>query len=123
MKKKNEWELKGKSYQIADTGCTDGHYELSNGSITLITKDDIDENDQIDLCEILNEMDCNWYCEETDKSQYELYLEKDKNEKIKKFMKDIGINDLIIDKVEHVGADEVDILVAIEQIKKNNGTK
>ncbi len=31
------WELKGHSHQIADTGDYDGHYEITNGKISLLT--------------------------------------------------------------------------------------
>jgi hypothetical protein len=37
------WELKGHSHQIADTGDYDGYYEITNGKISLLTKDDDDE--------------------------------------------------------------------------------
>lgn len=38
-----KWKLIGHSHQIADTGDYDGHYEVTNGKISLLTKDDDDE--------------------------------------------------------------------------------
>ena len=42
----NKWEFKAHNYQIADTGDYDGYYEITNGDITLITKDDFDETER-----------------------------------------------------------------------------
>jgi hypothetical protein len=46
-KQQPAWEFKAHSYQIADTGDYDGHYELTNGDITLLTKDDDDETERL----------------------------------------------------------------------------
>ena len=40
---KNKWEFKSHSHQIADTGDYDGYYEISNGDITLVTRDDFED--------------------------------------------------------------------------------
>jgi hypothetical protein len=54
------WELKGHSYQIADTGDYDGYYEITNGKISLLTKDDDDEALQ-PIVDALNDSGCNFY--------------------------------------------------------------
>lgn len=42
-KKGKHWELIGHSYQIVYTGDYGGHYEVTNGKISLLTIDDDDE--------------------------------------------------------------------------------
>ena len=55
-----ESELKGHSHQIADTGDYDGYYEITNGKISLLTKDDDDEVLQ-PIVEALNASGCKFY--------------------------------------------------------------
>jgi hypothetical protein len=54
------WELKGHSHQIADTGDYDGYYEITNGKISLLTKDDDDEALQ-PIVDALNDSGCEFY--------------------------------------------------------------
>ena len=54
------WELKGHSHQIADTGDYDGYYEITNGKISLLTKDDDDESLQ-PIVDALNDSGCKFY--------------------------------------------------------------
>jgi hypothetical protein len=51
------WELKGNFHQIADTGDYDGYYEITNGKISLLTKDDDDEALQ-PIVDALNNSGC-----------------------------------------------------------------
>jgi hypothetical protein len=55
-----KWELKGHSHQIADTGDYDGYYEITNGKISLLTKDDDDEALQ-PVVDALNNSGCKFY--------------------------------------------------------------
>lgn len=43
MNTKQNWKLVPHSYQIADTGDYDGYYEITNGKMSIYTKDDDDE--------------------------------------------------------------------------------
>ena len=54
------WKLKGHSHQIADTGDYDGYYEITNGKISLLTKDDDDEALQ-PIIDALNDSCCKFY--------------------------------------------------------------
>lgn len=54
------WKLKGHSHQIADTGDYDGCYEITNGKISLLTKDDDDEALQ-PIVDALNDSGCKFY--------------------------------------------------------------
>jgi len=54
------WKLKGHSHQIADTGDYDGYYEITNGKISLLTKDDDDESLQ-PIVDALNDSGCKFY--------------------------------------------------------------
>ena len=56
----NEWKLKGHSYQIADTGDYDGYYELTNGKISLLTKND-DVRVLQAIVDVLNYSGCKFY--------------------------------------------------------------
>lgn len=58
--KNSEWELIGHSYQIADIGYYDGHYEITNGKICILTKDDDDESLQ-PVVDALNDSGCKFY--------------------------------------------------------------
>lgn len=55
-KPKDEWKVVPHFYQIADTGDYDGHYEITNGKVSLQTKDDEDEHIQ-KLVDFLNSND------------------------------------------------------------------
>lgn len=60
VSEQGEWRLEGHSYQIADTGDYDGHYEITNGKISLLTKDD-DEEALKPIINALNNSDCKFY--------------------------------------------------------------
>lgn len=55
-----DWKLVPHSHQIADTGDYDGHYEITNGKISLLTKDDDDEALQ-PIVNALNDSKCKFY--------------------------------------------------------------
>tara|TARA_R100000781_G_C4081320_1_gene127845 strand:+ start:1097 stop:1537 length:441 start_codon:yes stop_codon:yes gene_type:complete len=58
--KEKKWKLIGHSHQIADTGDYDGHYELTNGKISLLTKEDDDEAIQ-PIADALNDSGIKFY--------------------------------------------------------------
>ncbi len=55
-----EWKLIGHSHQIADTGDYDGHYEITDGNISILTKDDDDETLQ-EIVDVLNKSNCEFF--------------------------------------------------------------
>lgn len=73
---KNKWEFKTHSYQIADTGDYDGHYELTNGDITLWTKDDDEETERFLrlAAHFLNKVGINLSDAKVDDLSYQVYL-------------------------------------------------
>lgn len=64
-KEMNEWQLIGHSYQIADTGDYDGCYEITDGSVSIYSKDDDDEALQ-PIVDALNESGCKFYLDDSD---------------------------------------------------------
>ena len=78
-----QWTLEGHTNQIADTGDYDGHYELTDGVTSLITKDDVCGEDAARLTAALNEMGVNWEDWNLDNAKFELHLEKENNQKWK----------------------------------------
>jgi len=87
MATNKEWELKYHSYAIADTGDYDGHYELTNGTITLITRDEIDtENPDSELEKAiywLNEADIKWENWVEDDLRFQIHLLEEDKKKLK----------------------------------------
>ncbi len=120
-----QWKLRYNSYPIADTGDYDGHFELTNGDISIVTKDDISDTHDREqnwcspVVDALNELDAKWENWAYGELQYELHLEKEKLERMKKFMIAIGVHEVLIDKVEYVPVDGIDIVVTIDKIKKS----
>jgi hypothetical protein len=82
------WELKGRSYQIADTGDYDGYYEITNGKISLLTKDDDDEALQ-PIVDALNDSGCKFY--QDDWFEFENKMLKEEITRLK-FMIDNGLD-------------------------------
>lgn len=60
---KSEWKLVAHSYQIADTGDYDGHYEITNGKISIFTKDD-DDGALMSIVNALNDSGCEFYVDD-----------------------------------------------------------
>ena len=81
------WELKGHSHQIADTGDYDGYYEITNGKISLLTKDDDDEALQ-PIVDALNDSGCKFY--QDDWFEFENNMLKEEISRLK-FMIDNGL--------------------------------
>lgn len=54
------WKLVAHNQQIADTGDYDGCYEITDGRISIFSKDDDDEALQ-EVVEALNGSDCSFY--------------------------------------------------------------
>ena len=81
------WELKGHSHQIADTGDYDGYYEITNGKISLLTKDDDDEALQ-PIVDALNDSGCKFY--QDDWFEFENKMLKEEISRLK-FMIDNGL--------------------------------
>jgi hypothetical protein len=55
VKESKKWKLIGHSYQIADTGDYDGHWEITDGKISILTKDDDDEETLQPIVDALND--------------------------------------------------------------------
>ena len=63
----NKFELISHSHQIADTGDYDGCYEITNGKISIFTKDD--DDDALDkVVKSLNESGCKFYKDDSDQN-------------------------------------------------------
>ncbi len=75
-----KWELKGHSYQIADTGDYDGHWEITDGKIQLFTKDDDDES-LGEIVKVLNHYDIDFYV--SDEVEFENHLLKQEIKQLK----------------------------------------
>ena len=60
MKAKHTWQLIGVSHPIADTGDYSGHYEITDGNMTIITHDDDAESLQ-PIVDALNDSGCSFY--------------------------------------------------------------
>lgn len=58
-----KFELKGHPYQIADTGDYDGHYEITNGIISICTKHD-EEEQLLHIVEALNASGADFYMDD-----------------------------------------------------------
>lgn len=71
-----QWEFKAHSYQIADTGDYDGHYELTNGEITLWTKDDDEDTERFLrlAAHFLNKIGINLSEAKVDDLSYQVHL-------------------------------------------------
>ena len=82
---KQTWELKGHSYQLADTGDYDGYYEITDGKISLLTKDDDDEALQ-PIVDALNNSGCKFYIDDWYEIQYSLITQELEN--LKSLLKD-----------------------------------
>jgi hypothetical protein len=60
------YEVKAYSHQISDTGDYDGHWEITNGKVTLFTKDDPDDEVLQKVADALNESGCEFYLDDSD---------------------------------------------------------
>ena len=90
--KNGEWKIIPHSYQIADTGDYDGHWELTNGTISLITKDDIGEDGDVeDLVQKMNDLDVKWEDYKLDDSRWEAMMWKSKVDMLERFIESKGI--------------------------------
>jgi hypothetical protein len=76
-----KWKLVGHSYQIADTGDYDGHYEITNGKISLLTNEDDEELLQ-PIVDELNNSDCKFY--QDDWFEFENKMLKEENQRLQK---------------------------------------
>jgi len=81
------FKLIGHSGQIADTGDYDGYYEITDGKVSLLTKDDDDEVLQ-PIVDALNNSGCKFY--QDDWFEFENKILKDENERLK-FMIENGL--------------------------------
>jgi hypothetical protein len=73
-----EWEYKEHFHAIGMTGDYSGHYEVSNGHISLCTNDDPEditetENTLQRVAKALNESGCKFYCNTT--TEHKLHIE------------------------------------------------
>ena len=76
-----KWKLIPHSYQIADTGDYDGHYEITDGKVSLFTKDDNDEGLQ-KLVFALNKTECKFYLD--DANEVDNYILRYDNSQLQK---------------------------------------
>lgn len=72
------WEYKEHFHAIGMTGDYSGHYEVTNGDISLCTNDDPEditetENTLQKVARVLNESDCKFYCDTT--TEHKLHIE------------------------------------------------
>ena len=74
-----DWKLLAHSHQIADTGDYDGCYEVTNGKVSLFTKDDEDEAIE-PVVMALNESGINFYIDDSDK--WELHAIREENKRL-----------------------------------------
>lgn len=81
---KRIWELKGHSHQIADTGDYDGCYEITDGIVSIFTKEDDDEG-LTPIVEALNNSGCEFYLD--DSVEFENHLLKMEIETMKEEIK------------------------------------
>jgi len=77
------WELKAHNNQIADTGDYDGVYELTDGVISLVCREDVCGEDAARATAALNELDVNWENWKHENLNFELHLEKDNTKRWK----------------------------------------
>lgn len=82
----SDWKLIGHSHQIADTGDYDGHYEITNGKISLLTQDDDDESLQ-PIVDALNDSGCKFY--QDDWFEFENKMLKDENAELREIVKEL----------------------------------
>lgn len=89
MINKKRWKLRSTSYQIADTGDYDGHYEITNEKVSIFSKDDDDEALQ-KVVDAFNNSGCDFYLDDSDKVQIHLleYQVEDLNKSINEARKD-----------------------------------
>jgi hypothetical protein len=91
-----KWELKPHYHQIADTGDYDGHWELTNGDISLITRDDLDDFHEDDsyikvIIEAFNQLGAKWENSDKDTAEYELHLEKQSANSMREYLEKEGL--------------------------------
>jgi DNA repair exonuclease SbcCD ATPase subunit len=60
------YEVKAHSHQIADTGDYDGCWEITNGKISIFTKDDPEDERLQKIADTLNESECDFYLDDSD---------------------------------------------------------
>lgn len=79
---KKDWRLETYSGQIADTGDYDGHYEITNGKISINTSDDPDDGLLENIVAALNESDCKFYTNHP--SEVDAQILRYENDELKK---------------------------------------
>lgn len=77
---KGDWNLIGHSHQIADTGDYDGCYEITDGKISIFSKDD-EEESLLPIVKALNESGAKFYLD--DSIEFENHLLKMEIENLK----------------------------------------
>ena len=112
---KTTWKLIPRSYQIADTGDYDGHYEITNGDISIITQDDNEEELQT-IVEALNNSGCNFYSHNDDKE----WLEHE-NKLLKEELKQLRNNTTI--PTYTIKAEDVEDCIMQSAFQLDNGKK
>jgi len=106
-----EWRIEAHESAIADTGDYDCYYELTNGDISLVTRDEIDEDEEMRainaetedtnapcvkvLVSCLNQLDCKWENWIEDDIRYQLHVMSENCDKWK------NIADILYDNLKH----------------------
>lgn len=74
-----DWKFVAHSHQIADTGDYDGCYEITNGKVSIFTKDDDDEALE-SVVKALNESGCKFYLD--DSTEFEAHILREENKRL-----------------------------------------
>lgn len=93
MSQTNNWQYKENFHAIADTGDYDGHYEVTNGDISLCTNDDPEDisesrNALHIVVKALNDSGCKFYV--NTKAEHSLHIE---NMLLRNALEDISESD------------------------------
>ena len=86
------WTTKSHSHQIADAGDYDGCYEITNGKLSLFTKDDGDDVEEAlsGICKAINDTEINFYVDNSDK--FVLFATEQENKRLWALMVKHGVN-------------------------------
>lgn len=95
-KKPTEWKLEAKSYQIADTGDYDGHYELHIGNYVLHSRDEVEDEEWEEMEKImqrLSEIGMHWWDPYEGVDKHIISWKEDQITSLYKFLKEKGLEE------------------------------
>jgi hypothetical protein len=90
--KDKPFELKSHSSQIADTGDYDGYYEITNGKVSIMTRDDQEDNELQEVADALNKTRCSFYLDDSHEFLY--HVTKQEFDSYKSVLK--GVNPEVV---------------------------